>query len=94
LLDKKAVIEKFEGRYRMEITKDTKIADIFDKYGDISEIMIAFGMEGVSHNKLRNFLEKRITVKWAAKIHKTPLDEFLVLLNKAVAKKENQPLHE
>jgi len=78
----------------MKITENTKISDIFDKYGDISEIMVAFGMEGVSQNKLRNFLEKRITVKWAARIHKTPLDEFLVLLNKAIEKKENEPSHE
>lgn len=77
----------------MKITEKTKISDIFDEYGDISEIMVALGMKGVEQNKLRNFLEKRITVKLAARIHKTPLDEFLVLLNKAVETKENQPSH-
>lgn len=72
----------------MRITEDTKISDIFEEYGDISEVMVALGMKGVEKNKLRNFLEKRLTVKWAARFHRTPLDEFLVLLNKAVAPKE------
>lgn len=71
----------------MQITEDTKISDIFDEYGDISEAMVGFGMKGVDGNKLRNFLEKRITVKWAARIHRVPLDEFLVLLHKAIALK-------
>ena len=47
----------------MQITQDTKISDIFDEYGDISEVMVAFGIKGVEKNKLRNFLEKRLTVK-------------------------------
>ena len=78
----------------MQITGDTKIADIFDNYGDISEEMIALGMKGVDGNRLRRFLEKRITVKWAAKIHKVPLDGFLELINTAVATKGATPPHE
>ena len=78
----------------MKITEKTKISEIFDEYGDISGVMVALGMTGVKHNKLKDFLERRINVKWAARIHKTPLDEFLVLLNKAVETKETQPTHE
>ena len=72
----------------MQITGDTKIADIFDEYGDISGEMIGFGMKEVNGNKLRSFLEKRISVKWAARVHRVPLNEFLVLLHKAIAAKE------
>ncbi len=50
--------------------------------------MVGLGMTGVDGNRLRRFLEKRITVKWAAKIHKVQVDEFLVLINKAIAIKE------
>lgn len=72
----------------MQITEDTKIADIFGEYGDISEVMVALGMKAVEGNKLRGFLEKRLTVKWAARFHRVPLDEFLVLLHKGIASKE------
>lgn len=68
----------------MQITEDTKISDIFENYGDISDVMVTLGMKGVDGNRLRRFLEKRITVKWAAKVHKVQLDEFLVLINKAI----------
>ena len=78
----------------MKITEKTKISEIFDEYGDISGLMVAMGMTGVKHNKLKDFLERRITVKWAARIHKTPLDEFLALINKAVASKETESVHE
>lgn len=71
----------------MQITGDTKISDIFDEYGDISEVMVSLGMKGVDGNRLRHFLEKKLTVKWAAKIHRVPLDEFLELLHTATASK-------
>lgn len=74
----------------MQITEDTKISDIFEKHGDISEVMVGLGMKGVDGNRLRRFLEKRITVKWAAKVHKVQLDEFLVLINKAITIKESE----
>lgn len=72
----------------MHITGDTKIADIFNEYGDISAEMVGFGMKAVDGNRLRSFLERRITVKWAARVHRVPLNEFLVLLNKAIASKD------
>ena len=74
----------------MQITEDTKISDIFEQHGDISEVMVGLGMKGVDGSRLRRFLEKRITVKWAAKVHKVQLDEFLVLINKAIAIKESE----
>lgn len=74
----------------MQITEDTKISDIFENHGDISEVMVVLGMKGVDGNRLRRFLEKRITVKWAAKVHKVQMDEFLVLINKAIAIKESE----
>lgn len=36
-----------------------------------------------------SFLAKTLNVDWAARIHKVPLDEFLEILHKAVAKKES-----
>ena len=72
----------------MHITEDTKISDIFENHEDISEVMVGLGMKDVDGNRLRRFLEKRITVKWAAKIHKVQVDEFLVLINKVIAIKE------
>lgn len=81
-------MKRIEGRHNMEITEATKIADIFDEYGDISEMMVALGMKGVDGNKLRHFLETKLTVKWAARFHHVPLDEFLGLIHQAIASKE------
>jgi hypothetical protein len=72
----------------MQITKDTRISDILIKYGDIAEVMEVFGVKRVGKYSLRMFLAKALTVEWAARIHKVPLDEFLEILHKAVAKKE------
>lgn len=71
----------------MQITKDTRISDILIKYGDIAEVMEVFGVKRVGKYSLRMFLAKALNVEWAARIHKVPLDEFLEILHKAVAKK-------
>ncbi|MBK6431244.1 MAG: DUF1858 domain-containing protein [Anaerolineae bacterium] len=71
----------------MEITKDTRVSDILLEYGDIADVMEIFGVKRVGKYSLRMFLAKALTVEWAARIHKVPLDEFLEILNQAVAKK-------
>lgn len=73
----------------MQITKDTRISDILLNYGDIAEVMEVFGVQRVGKYSLRMFLAKALNVEWAARIHKVPLDEFLEILHKAVAKKES-----
>ena len=71
----------------MQITKDTRVSEILLKYGDIADVMEIFGVKRVGKYSLRMFLAKALTVEWAARIHKVPLDEFLRILNQAVAKK-------
>ena len=71
----------------MEMTKDTRVSDILLEYGDIADVMEIFGVKRVGKYSLRMFLAKALTVEWAARIHKVPLDEFLEILNQAVAKK-------
>jgi len=68
----------------MEITKDTRVSEILEKYGDIADVMEVFGVKRVGGYSLRRFLTKALTVERAARIHKVPLDEFLTTLNKAV----------
>ena len=75
----------------MQITKDTRVSDILLKYGDIADVMETFGVKRVGKYSLRMFLAKALTVEWAARIHKVPLDEFLRILNQAVAKKAGSP---
>lgn len=71
----------------MKITKDTRVSDILIEYGDIADVMEIFGVKRVGRYSLRMFLAKALTVEWAAKVHRVPLDEFLEILEKAVAKK-------
>ena len=42
----------------MEITKDTKVSDILREYGDIAEVMEAFGIKRVSGFSVRKFITK------------------------------------
>ena len=72
----------------MQITKDTRISDILLEYGDIAEVMEVFGIKRVGRYSLRMFLAKPLTVAWAARIHRVPLDEFLEILHQAVTRKE------
>ena len=74
----------------MQITKDTRISAILLEYGDIAEVMEVFGVQRVGKYSLRMFLAKALTVEWAARVHRVPLDEFLEILHKAVAKKESE----
>lgn len=68
----------------MEIDKDTRIADILNTYGDIAEVMEVFGIQRVGRYSIRALAAKALTVEWAARIHRIPLDEFLEILRKAV----------
>ena len=71
----------------MEITKDTRVSDILEAYGDIAEVMEVFGVQRVGRYSLRALAAKALTVEWAARIHRVPLDQFLATLKKAVALK-------
>ncbi|MEW5938632.1 MAG: DUF1858 domain-containing protein [Chloroflexota bacterium] len=71
----------------MQITKDTRVSAVLEEYGDIADVMEIFGVKRVGKYSLRMFLAKALTVEWAARVHKAPLDEFLEILNRATAKK-------
>ena len=71
----------------MEITKDTRVSEILDKYGDIADVMEIFGVKRVSGYSVRRMLTKALTVEWAARVHRIPLDEFLDKLSRAIATK-------
>jgi hypothetical protein len=77
----------------MEITKDTRVANILEEYGDIADVMEVFGIKRVGRYSIRALAAKAVTVEWAARIHRVPLDEFLGFLKKAVAstKEKTQP---
>ncbi|KAA3663406.1 MAG: DUF1858 domain-containing protein [Chloroflexi bacterium] len=71
----------------MEITKDTRVSDILEAYGDIAPVMEIFGVKRVGGYSVRKMLTKALTVERAAKVHRVPLDEFLDKLRTAVATK-------
>ena len=69
----------------MVITKDTRVADILKEYGDIADVMEVFGIKRVGRYSIRALATKAITVEWAARIHRVPLDEFLEILKKVTS---------
>jgi len=70
----------------MEITKDTRVSDILREYGDIAEVMEAFGIQRVGRYSFRRYITKALTVERAARIHRVPLDRFLATLRTAVGR--------
>ncbi|MBS1151110.1 MAG: hypothetical protein H6Q89_2808 [Myxococcaceae bacterium] len=70
------------------ITKDTRISEILDRYGDIAEVMEVFGIKRVGTLSIRRLLGKFLTVERAAKVHRVPLERFLELLKTAIAQVE------
>lgn len=77
----------------MEITKNTRVSEILERYGDIADVMEVFGIKRVAGYSFRRMITKAISVELAARIHRVPLDEFLDTLNKAVASKQkNSPV--
>ena len=78
----------------MQITKDTRISAILLEYGDIAEVMEVFGVQRVGKYSLRMFLAKALTVEWAARVHRVPLNDFLEILHQAVSKKEGDSRNE
>ena len=74
----------------MQITKDTRVSAILEEYGDIADVMEVFGVKRVGRYSLRMLAAKAVTVEWAARIHRVPLEEFLAILNQAVAKKQDR----
>jgi hypothetical protein len=72
----------------MRITKDTRIADILNEYGDIADVMELFGVKRVGRYSLRSLAAKALTVEWAARVHRVHLDVFLEILQKAIHSNE------
>lgn len=66
------------------ITKDPRIANILETYGDIADVMELFGVKRVARYSLRALAAKSLTIEWAARIHRVPLDEFLGILRQAI----------
>jgi virulence-associated protein VapD len=73
----------------MEITKDTKVSDILEEYGDIADVMEVFGIKRVGGYSIRKYITRALTVERAAKVHRVPLDEFLETLQNAVTQMPN-----
>jgi hypothetical protein len=72
----------------MEITKDTRVSDILQEYGDIADVMEVFGVKRVGRYSLRRMITKALTVERAARVHRVPLDEFVEILNEAIPVQE------
>ena len=74
----------------MKITKDTRISAILEEYGDIADVMEVFGVKRVGRYSLRMIAARAVTVEWAARIHRVPLNEFLEILDRAISRKKNK----
>jgi len=74
----------------MEITANTRVSDILEKYGDIADVMEVFGVKRVARYSFRRMLTKALTVGVAARVHRVPTDEFIGILNKAISSQQSK----
>lgn len=72
----------------LRITPETRIGEILTAYGDIAEVMESFGVKRVGKFNIRRLIGTVLTVRWAAKIHGMPLDKFVEVLQRAIARHE------
>ena len=84
----KSIPKDIREKDKLLITKETKVSDILNEYGDIEDVMGAFGIKSVGKYSIRKIITKFLTVERAAIIHKVPLKEFLNTLNKAIELKK------
>jgi hypothetical protein len=89
-VDELALQSPIIRRLIMEITANTRVSKILEEYGDIADVMELFGVKRVGRYDFRRMLTKALTVKVAAAVHRVPLDEFLGILDKAVATKSKE----
>ncbi|MFC1988919.1 DUF1858 domain-containing protein [Chloroflexota bacterium] len=83
-----------KGDGLLEINLNTRVYDILQEYGDIAEVMEVFGVKRVGPFSIRKILTRFITVKRAAFVHRVPPDNFLKMVQNAVAsntKKKDTP---
>ncbi len=66
------------------ITKDTLVSDVLKNYGDIADVMEAFGVKRAGGLAVRKVLGRLLTIERAAMVHRVPLDEFLPMVQRAV----------
>lgn len=70
----------------MEITEETKRSDIFQEYGEIADIMEAFGASHDEGSPLRRKVVMGITLKRSTRTRALRLNDFIESLNGAIAR--------
>lgn len=68
----------------MKISETTTLTEIVEQYGEIPEVMKAFGIREAEDNPLRRKITMGIAVERAARIQGTRLSTFLEKLNEAI----------
>jgi hypothetical protein len=59
----------------------------------VADVMEVFGVKRVGRYSVRKLATKALTVEWAARVHRVPLDEFLGILNTAVVGNQADAAH-
>lgn len=70
------------------VTGKTRISEIVERYGDLTEVMGLLGLKAVGSVSLRRQLTKFLTVERAAGVQGVPLDRLLTLIQVAIAQLE------
>ncbi len=64
-----------------EVTKDTKVFDVVDRYPETLQVFLDFGFEQIANPAMLKTMGKVATIDIAARMHNVNLDKFLKTLN-------------
>ena len=75
-----------DARQPLDVRPDTRIIEVLDRYGDVADVMEAFGVRRVGPYSVRRLLGRFVTVERAARLHGVALDDMLGMLRTAIAR--------
>ena len=70
----------------MLVTEHTTLTELVKEYGEIEEIMEAFGVKSTETNPLRREIAMNIAVERASRIKGMKLNQFIQQINQAIEK--------
>jgi hypothetical protein len=68
----------------LQVTPDTRVSEVLERYGDIADVMETLGVKRVGRFSVRRLLGKAITVRRAAIVHRLELDDMVTTLQTAI----------
>lgn len=82
------VLNTIEYTINLKVSSKTNVHRIINEYGDIAEVMEAFGINRVGNFGVRKVITRLINVKAASIVHRVRVDKQIKMVQEAIDKKQ------